>query len=160
MFRGCAASAPGDWAGLGNCYFWIVRAAGIAAALATQVLPFSDERITSTLAGFERAVYAVVAAGGPPGRRSASPAAPASRRPHAGLRPGAAIALSLNASATYPGVAMGGLLGGYLVATAAPVGSGCRPEPAARSRSCCSRCRWPPSDARSRDEVRDPGCGS
>lgn len=55
---GMRRARTGDWAGLCNCHFWIDRAAGIAAVLATQVLPFHDERIVDTLVRFERAVYA------------------------------------------------------------------------------------------------------
>jgi methyl acetate hydrolase len=61
---GMRRAGTGDWAGLCNCHFWIDRAAGIAAVLATQVLPFYDERVVDTLARFERAVYADLVAAG------------------------------------------------------------------------------------------------
>ena len=47
-----------NWAGLGNSYFWIVHASGIAATLMTQVLPFFEDGVVQTLLGFEAAVYA------------------------------------------------------------------------------------------------------
>jgi methyl acetate hydrolase len=59
---GMRRAGSGDWAGLFNCYYWIDRAAGVAGALFTQVLPFFDERIVQTAAGFELGVYAGVAA--------------------------------------------------------------------------------------------------
>ena len=55
-------AGTGDWAGLANCYFWIDRDAGVAAALLTQVLPFYDGGVIETLLAFERAVYAPVSA--------------------------------------------------------------------------------------------------
>jgi methyl acetate hydrolase len=60
---GLRRAGTADWAGLCNCYFWIDRTAGIAAALATQVLPFFDERVVETVVDFERAVYAELATG-------------------------------------------------------------------------------------------------
>lgn len=59
---GMRRAGTGDWAGLCNCYFWIDRAAGVAGALLTQVLPFYDARIVETSAAFEEAVYAEVGA--------------------------------------------------------------------------------------------------
>jgi CubicO group peptidase (beta-lactamase class C family) len=55
---GMRNAGTGDWAGLSNCYFWIDRAAGVAGAFLTQVLPFFDARIVETATGFEQAVYA------------------------------------------------------------------------------------------------------
>jgi len=42
---GMRRSGSADWAGLFNCYFWIDRASGLAAAFMTQVLPFFDQRV-------------------------------------------------------------------------------------------------------------------
>lgn len=47
-----------DWAGLMNCYYWIDRAAGIAATFLTQVLPFFDAQIVETTLALEQAIYA------------------------------------------------------------------------------------------------------
>ncbi|MCW3038097.1 MAG: serine hydrolase [Solirubrobacterales bacterium] len=57
---GMRAAGSGDWAGLFNCYYWIDRETGISAALLTQVLPFFDEQIVTTLLGFELALYAAL----------------------------------------------------------------------------------------------------
>lgn len=38
--------------------FWVDRAAGVGAAIFTQLLPFVDPRMVETLVGFEMAVYA------------------------------------------------------------------------------------------------------
>ncbi|GAC1632004.1 MAG: serine hydrolase domain-containing protein [Nevskia sp.] len=46
------------WAGLPNAYFWIDPAAGIAAVILTQILPFFDARVVTTLREFESAIYA------------------------------------------------------------------------------------------------------
>jgi hypothetical protein len=59
---GMRRAGTGDWAGLANCYFWIDRTTGVAAAFLTQVLPFFDARIVETVTAFEQAVYAEVAA--------------------------------------------------------------------------------------------------
>ncbi len=53
-------AGTGDWAGLFNCYYWIDRATGVAAALLTQVLPFFDERIVKAMLAFNGAVFAAV----------------------------------------------------------------------------------------------------
>ena len=58
--EGMRSAGTGDWAGLFNCYFWVDRAAGVGAALLTQVLPFFDARVIELLVGFEQAVYAAV----------------------------------------------------------------------------------------------------
>jgi CubicO group peptidase (beta-lactamase class C family) len=55
---GMRKAGSGDWAGLFNCYYWVDRASGIAAAIFTQLLPFFDERMVETLLTFEAAVYA------------------------------------------------------------------------------------------------------
>ncbi|MGO9763950.1 MAG: serine hydrolase domain-containing protein [Solirubrobacteraceae bacterium] len=62
---GMRSAGTGDWAGLFNCYYWIDRAAGVAGAQLTQVLPFFDARIVATAAGFEQGVYAALAAPAP-----------------------------------------------------------------------------------------------
>jgi len=54
---GARSSGTGDWAGLFNCYYWIDRAAGLGAALMTQVLPFFDMRIVQVLLGLEAETY-------------------------------------------------------------------------------------------------------
>lgn len=46
------------WAGLANAYYWIDPQRGIAAVLATQILPFFDAHVVALLRDFERAVYA------------------------------------------------------------------------------------------------------
>jgi methyl acetate hydrolase len=46
------------WAGLGNTYFWIDPAAGIAGVILMQLIPFADAKALAVLNGFERAVYA------------------------------------------------------------------------------------------------------
>ena len=59
---GMRRAGTGDWAGLFNCFYWIDRRTGIAAALMTQILPFFDEQVIQTLVGFEAAVYAQLGA--------------------------------------------------------------------------------------------------
>lgn len=51
--------SPGGlaWAGLGNTYYWLDRARGVAGVLMTQSLPFADPRVLALLWDFERAVY-------------------------------------------------------------------------------------------------------
>jgi methyl acetate hydrolase len=46
------------WAGLGNTYFWIDPAKGIAGVILIQLLPFADPKALSVLDDFEKAVYA------------------------------------------------------------------------------------------------------
>jgi methyl acetate hydrolase len=48
------------WAGLGNTYFWVDRARGVAGVYLTQILPFADTGALAGLAAFERAVYAAL----------------------------------------------------------------------------------------------------
>ncbi len=48
------------WAGLGNTYFWIDPAAGIAGVILMQLLPFADPQALALLGGFEKAVYAAL----------------------------------------------------------------------------------------------------
>ncbi|HEY3189783.1 MAG TPA: serine hydrolase domain-containing protein [Solirubrobacteraceae bacterium] len=59
---GMRRAGTGDWAGLFNCYFWIDRASGIAAAFLTQVLPFFDAAIVEAMLGMEQSVYGGVTA--------------------------------------------------------------------------------------------------
>jgi methyl acetate hydrolase len=49
------------WAGLGNTYFWIDPARGVAGVILTQLLPFADKKALALLDAFERAVYAGLA---------------------------------------------------------------------------------------------------
>jgi CubicO group peptidase (beta-lactamase class C family) len=49
------------WAGLGNTYFWIDPAKGIAGVILMQLLPFADPKALSVLDEFEKAVYAALA---------------------------------------------------------------------------------------------------
>ena len=58
---GMRRAGAGDWSGLFNCYYWIDRAAGLAATMLTQVLPFYDAQIVEAGEAFERGVYAEVA---------------------------------------------------------------------------------------------------
>ena len=46
------------WAGLGNTYFWIDLARGVAGVVLMQLLPFADPKALSVLDDFEQAVYA------------------------------------------------------------------------------------------------------
>ncbi len=62
------AAAPGArgagslaWAGLGNTYFWIDPAAGVAGVILMQLLPFADKKALALFDLFERAVYAGLA---------------------------------------------------------------------------------------------------
>ena len=48
------------WAGLGNTYFWIDPAKGVAGVILTQLLPFADPQALALLDCFERAVYAAL----------------------------------------------------------------------------------------------------
>jgi len=48
------------WAGLGNTYFWIDPAKGVAAVILMQLIPFADPKALSLLAGFEKALYAAL----------------------------------------------------------------------------------------------------
>ena len=53
---------PGSlaWAGLGNSYFWIDPAKGIAGVILMQLIPFADPKALALLDGFEKALYAVL----------------------------------------------------------------------------------------------------
>jgi CubicO group peptidase (beta-lactamase class C family) len=46
------------WAGLGNTYFWIDPAKGIAGVILMQLIPFADRKALALLDAFEKAVYA------------------------------------------------------------------------------------------------------
>jgi methyl acetate hydrolase len=48
------------WAGLGNTYFWIDPATGVAGVILMQLLPFADPQALALLDGFEKAVYAAL----------------------------------------------------------------------------------------------------
>ena len=58
---GMRSAGSADWSGLFNSFFWIDRAAGIGAVIATQLLPFFDDKMVETILGFEAAVYAELA---------------------------------------------------------------------------------------------------
>ena len=45
------------WAGLGNTYFWIDPASGIAGVILMQLLPFADPTALSLLDGFQTEIY-------------------------------------------------------------------------------------------------------
>jgi CubicO group peptidase (beta-lactamase class C family) len=45
---------------LGNTYFWIDPATGVAAVILMQLIPFADARALALLAGFEQALYAAL----------------------------------------------------------------------------------------------------
>ena len=51
---------PGSlaWAGLGNTYFWIDPAKGVAGVILMQLIPFADAKALALLDDFERALYA------------------------------------------------------------------------------------------------------
>lgn len=57
---GMRRAGSGDWSGLCNCYYWIDRAAGIAGAFLTQVLPFYDGPVLEAVLGTEQAVYSEI----------------------------------------------------------------------------------------------------
>jgi methyl acetate hydrolase len=57
---GGVRSGTGDWAGIFNTYYWIDRAAGVAGALMTQVLPFFDVKTVETLFALQASVYSRV----------------------------------------------------------------------------------------------------
>ncbi len=54
--------SPGSlaWAGLGNTYFWIDPAKGIAGVILMQLIPFADRNALALLDGFEKAVSAAL----------------------------------------------------------------------------------------------------
>jgi len=54
--------SPGSlaWAGLGNTYFWIDPAKGIAGVILMQLLPFADAKALAIFDRFEKAVYAAL----------------------------------------------------------------------------------------------------
>jgi CubicO group peptidase (beta-lactamase class C family) len=55
--------SPGSlaWAGLGNTYFWIDPAKGIAGVILMQLIPFADPKALVLFDNFEKAVYAALA---------------------------------------------------------------------------------------------------
>jgi methyl acetate hydrolase len=48
------------WAGLGNTYFWIDPAKGVAGVILMQLLPFADAKALAIFDRFEKAVYAAL----------------------------------------------------------------------------------------------------
>jgi methyl acetate hydrolase len=48
------------WAGLGNTYFWIDPARGVAGVILMQLLPFADAKALDLFDRFEKAVYAAL----------------------------------------------------------------------------------------------------
>jgi CubicO group peptidase (beta-lactamase class C family) len=48
------------WAGLGNTYFWIDQAKGVAGVILMQLLPFADAEALALFGRFEKAVYAAL----------------------------------------------------------------------------------------------------
>jgi methyl acetate hydrolase len=54
--------SPGSlaWAGLGNTYFWIDPAKGVAGVILMQLLPFADAKALAIFDRFEKAVYAAL----------------------------------------------------------------------------------------------------
>jgi methyl acetate hydrolase len=48
------------WAGLGNTYFWIDPAKGVAGVILMQLVPFADAKSLALLDTFEKAVYAAL----------------------------------------------------------------------------------------------------
>jgi methyl acetate hydrolase len=55
--------SPGSlaWAGLGNTYFWIDPAKGVAGVILMQLLPFADAKALAAFDGFEQALYSALA---------------------------------------------------------------------------------------------------
>jgi CubicO group peptidase (beta-lactamase class C family) len=55
--------SPGSlaWAELGNTYFWIDPAKGVAGVILMQLIPFADPKALALLNDFEKAVYAALA---------------------------------------------------------------------------------------------------
>jgi CubicO group peptidase (beta-lactamase class C family) len=49
------------WAGLGNTYFWIDPAKGVAGVILMQLIPFADQKALAVFDGFEKALYAALA---------------------------------------------------------------------------------------------------
>lgn len=58
---GMRSAGSADWSGLFNSFYWIDRKAGIGAVIATQLLPFFDDKMVETILNFEAAVYAELA---------------------------------------------------------------------------------------------------
>ena len=55
--------SPGSlaWAGLGNTYFWIDPAKGIAGVILMQLIPFADPKALGLLEGLEKGIYTALA---------------------------------------------------------------------------------------------------
>jgi methyl acetate hydrolase len=58
---GRRSSGSHAWAGLGNTYFWIDPAKGIAGVILMQLLPFADPKALDVLDDFENEVYDSIA---------------------------------------------------------------------------------------------------
>jgi methyl acetate hydrolase len=58
---GGRSSGSFAWAGLGNTYFWIDPASGVAGIILAQLIPFADPKSLALLDAFEQAVYAALA---------------------------------------------------------------------------------------------------
>jgi len=58
---GMRSAGSADWSGLFNSFFWIDRKKGIGAVIATQLLPFFDDKVVETILTFEAAVYEALA---------------------------------------------------------------------------------------------------
>jgi CubicO group peptidase (beta-lactamase class C family) len=54
--------SPGSlaWAGLGNTYFWVDPAKGVAEVIMMQLIPFADTKALSLLDDLEKALYATL----------------------------------------------------------------------------------------------------
>ena len=59
MAEGPEGRAAGSlfWAGLGNTYYWIDPARGVAGVFLTQIRPFFDAKAVPLFKAFEAAVY-------------------------------------------------------------------------------------------------------
>ena len=58
---GCRRANSLAWAGLGNTYFWIDPAKGVAGVILMQLLPFADPKALALFDSFEKAMYAALA---------------------------------------------------------------------------------------------------
>lgn len=51
------SKGTGHWAGLANIWWWCDREKGVAGIVASQILPFGDEKVLGLWAGVEAEVY-------------------------------------------------------------------------------------------------------
>lgn len=51
------SKGTGHWAGLANIWWWCDREKGVAGIVASQILPFGDEKVMGLWAGVEAEVY-------------------------------------------------------------------------------------------------------